>query len=582
MAFRSGAVRPGRRSGAWSRGAAIQGMFRIGNAGRAAGLLVVLIGLLLSSPAAAQVLTLARQHEGTIDYVAVGNTFRTGSNSGDACAVSASSTATVNIPAGATVVAAYLYWAGSGTNDATVTLARPSGGSVNLTADNSYTSTYPYNGSNLNYFGGFEDITAQWRGNGVYGVSNLTVDVDAPFCGVEGVAKGWSMFVVYSNPTYPIRRIQVRHGLRAFRQATENVSLTNFMAADEPEARVTFLLYEGDAEIDGDAQYPEQLLFNGTPFSDAVNPVANPYNSTINTTTPVRTNVYGVDLDTYNASSYFTPRARTASVALSAGGDMVVLQTILTSLSVSLVNVTPDGLTVEESRLPGRYSRQFTVENVSLSGDNADLLSSVTAPAGLMVLDSITGPGVTRGTRGDSARVFLASGATLNVLVWYTVPVGTGAPGLINLQARSVTYPTLAPAQDTGYTQMRRVAPRLTITKGVTPANTLSPGTDLTYAMQVKNVGEFAARGVVVTDSVPPQVAFKLGTVTQALPAGVTGVAAYSSDGVTFGYTPVAGGCGAPAGYDACVRRLRWTLTGDLAAGTSPPAANFTFVARIR
>ncbi|NNC28602.1 DUF11 domain-containing protein [Longimicrobium terrae] len=558
-------------------------MFRIGNAGRAAGLLIVIIGLLVSSPAAAQVLTLARQHEGTIDYVAVGNTHRTGSNSGDACAVANSSTANVAIPTGSTLVAAYLYWAGSGTTtDASVTLARPSGGAVTVNAEVTSVSTYPYNGNNLRYFGGFVDVTAQWRGNGTYGVSNFTVSTGNPYCDVEGVAKGWAMFVVYSNPAFPVRRIQLRHGLRAFRQATESVNLTNFMAADEPEARVTFLLYEGDAEIAGDAQYPEQLLFNGSPFSDGLNPAANPYNSTINTTVPGRSNVYGVDLDTYNASSYFTPRARTAAVALSAGGDMVVLQTILTSLSVSLVNVTPDGLTVEESRLPGRYSRQFTVENVSLTGDNADLLSSVTAPAGLMVLDSITGPGVTRGTRGDSARVFLASGATLNVLVWYTVPVGTGAPGLINLQARSATYPTLAPAQDTGYTQMRRVAPRLTITKGVTPANTLSPGTDLTYAMQVRNVGEFAARGVVVTDSVPPQVAFKLASVTQALPAGVTAVAAYSSDGVTFGYTPVAGGCGAPVGYDACVRRLRWTLTGDLAAGTSPPAANFTFVARIR
>lgn len=582
MTFRSGAARADRNDRAWGRGAVIRGVFRIGNTGCAAGLLALAAGLLVSSPAAAQVLTLARQHEGTIDYVAAGNTHRTGSNNNAPCAVAASSTANVAIPAGSTVVAVYLYWAGSGTVDNTVTLARPSGGSVNLTADNTYTSTYPYNGDNLAYFGGFDDITAQWRGNGTYGVSNLTVDVDAPYCAVEGVAKGWSMFVIYSNPTFPIRRIQLRHGLRAFRQATENVALTNFMAADEPEARVTFLLYEGDAEIGGDAQYPEQLLFNGSPFSDALNPVANPYNSTINASNPTRTNVYGLDLDTYNASSYFTPRARTASVALSAGGDMVVLQTILTSLSVSLVDVTPDGLAVEESRLPGRYSRLFTVENVSLSGDNADLISSLTAPAGLMVLDSITGPGVTRGTRSDSARVFLAAGASVNVLVWYTVPVGTGAPGNINLLARSVTYPTLAPAQDTGYTQMRRVAPRLTITKGVTPANTLSPGTDLTYTMQVKNVGEFAARGVVVTDSVPPQVTFKLATAGQTLPAGVTSVTAYSSDGVTFGYTPVTGGCGAPTGYDACVRRLRWTLTGDLASGAAAPTASFTFVARIR
>jgi uncharacterized repeat protein (TIGR01451 family) len=533
-------------------------------------------------PAQAQVLSLYRQHEGPYDYVVTGGSLRAESNAGDACAVLDQQESNLTIPAGATVVAAYLYWGGSGgTADGAITFRRP-GTNVNVNADGTHASTYNNNGTLLPYFGGFRDVTAQMTGSGAYGVSNLDVDVDAPFCGVQGVAKGWALMVVYQQNGLPIKRIQLRHGLRAFRAATEQVTLNGFLASNTPSARVTFLLYEGDPDLAGSGAAPEQLLFNGAPFTDGINPAANPFNSTINTPAPGSTGIYGVDLDTYDASSFFTPRARTADVQLTAGTDMVVLQVILTALNVSLVDVTPDGLAAPEQRLPGKYSRQFTVENASLSSDSYNLLDRFTGTPTYLTPDSITGTGVTRGARADSARVTIAAGATRNVNVWYTVPQGASLQNLIHLRARSTTYPTNTAATDTGYTQVLRVAPRLTIAKSVSPQNTLAPGTELTYTLQIANAGEFAARGVTVTDSVPPQVVFKLGSVGQTLPAGITAAAAYSSDGgATWTYTPVSAGCGAPAGYDACVRRVRWTLTGDLPTGAAS-AASFVFLARIR
>lgn len=533
--------------------------------------------------AQAQQLSLYRQHEGPYDYVVTGNSFRAESNAGDACLVNNTADATLTLPAGATVVAAYLYWGGSSaTVDNQVTFRRP-GTDAAVTADGTHTSTYNNNGTLLPYFGGYEDVTALVTASGTYGVGNLAVDVDAPYCAVQGVAKGWALFVVYQQAGLPIKRIQLRHGLRAFRAATEQVTLNGFLASNTPSARVTFLLYEGDPDLAGTAANPEQLLFNGAPFTDGINPAANPYNSTINTPSPGSTNVYGVDLDTYNASSFFTPRARSADVQLTAGTDMVVLQVILTSLSVSLVDVTPDGLASAEQRLPGKYSRVFAVENPSLNTDSYDLLDRFSGSPTYLTPDSITGTGVTRGARTDSARVSIPAGATRNVNVWYSVPQGASLENLIHLRARSVTYPTVATAADTGWTQVLRVAPRLTITKSVSPQNTLSPGTELTYTMQIANAGEFAARGVVVSDSVPPQVVFKLGSVGQTLPAGITATVAYSNNtGTTWTYVPVSGGCGAPAGYDACVRRVRWTLTGDLAVGAAASTSTFTFLARIR
>ena len=52
-------------------------------------------------------------------------------------------------------------------------------------------------------------------------------------------------------------------------------------------------------------------------------------------------------------------------------------------------------------------------------------------------------------------------------------------------------------------------------------------------------------------------------------PASITAVTAeYSDDGgATWTYTPVSGGGGAPAGFDASVTHVRFVMTGTLNAG---------------
>ncbi|HEX7242052.1 MAG TPA: hypothetical protein VF263_17340, partial [Longimicrobiaceae bacterium] len=91
------------------------------------------------------------------------------------------------------------------------------------------------------------------------------------------------------------------------------------------------------------------------------------------------------------------------------------------------------------------------------------------------------------------------------------------------------------------------------------------------------------ATGVVVTDLLPTQLLFKLGSVQETLPGGITTTVAYSADGgATWTHTPASGGCGAPAGFDACVQRIRWTLNGTLPADVVQSSGNLRFVARIR
>ena len=86
-----------------------------------------LLALLLAPAfATAQQTSITRyaRFTGNINFVATGGSLRTQSNDGDACAVGASSSqALTGVPAGASIVAAYLYWGGSGsTADTSVTL----------------------------------------------------------------------------------------------------------------------------------------------------------------------------------------------------------------------------------------------------------------------------------------------------------------------------------------------------------------------------------------------------------------------------------------------------------------------------
>jgi uncharacterized repeat protein (TIGR01451 family) len=130
---------------------------------------------------------------------------------------------------------------------------------------------------------------------------------------------------------------------------------------------------------------------------------------------------------------------------------------------------------------------------------------------------------------------------------------------------------------------VRIVRPSLVLQKTVNPPGASQPGTDLTYTITATNAGSDPALSVVAVDSVASQLRFKVGSAATTLPAGVTATVAYSNDaGVTWTYTPVSLGCAAPAGYDACVNRVRWSLQNPLSNQAPNNVASFSFVARIK
>lgn len=250
-----------------------------------------------------------------------------------------------------------------------------------------------------------------------------------------------------------------------------------------------------------------------------------------------------------------------------------------------VVTVAP--LRPTDRRVPGIAADTFTVTNTSASAETADLLAGA-APAGtsFATIDSVTGPGITTRVRPDSVRIPLAASSTGSFVVWFRVAAGPVADNTLSLRARSAAQPA---AFEEGSMTVRRVFPAVTLAKSVLPAASSPPGTDLTYTLQFGNAGEGMAAAVVVVDSLPAQVLFKVGSVQQTLPTGITATVAYSSDsGASWTYVPGTSPCTpavpvtVPAGYDACVNRIRWTLAGSLPADAALSAGNFRFVARIR
>ena len=191
----------------------------------------------------------ARMH-GFIDYTTTGGTLRTQPNSINACSVTGSSTAALSgIPAGGTVLAAYLYWAGSGsTVDSQVTLD----GSA-LDGRPHLPSNFVLGATNYEFFGGFEDVTAavEAKRNGNYTFSGLTVTTTGQYCSSSAVIAGWSLIVIYEDSSVSGKTLVVYDGFDLERNNVTSYLLSGIHAVDPPEAKTSFLLWEGDETLGG-------------------------------------------------------------------------------------------------------------------------------------------------------------------------------------------------------------------------------------------------------------------------------------------------------------------------------------------
>ncbi|MBD0373456.1 MAG: hypothetical protein ICV60_21655 [Pyrinomonadaceae bacterium] len=191
---------------------------------------------------------------------------------------------------------------------------------------------------------------------------------------------------------------------------------------------------------------------------------------------------------------------------------------------------------------------------------------------GVVALNGSASVSVTGGTRGTTTTSFDPYGAT------------SGGSG----QTLSITA-----SQITGATAGASCSPYVGLTKSVSPTGTQIPGTDLTYTIAFSNTGGAQARNLVIIDpdpsttlSLSTSTYFKVGSVTTSIVStGLTMQTFYSNNGgSTYTYTPVSGGGGAPAGYDANVTHIRFQFTGNLSQSSTGNAnsGSVSFKVRIK
>ncbi|MEO1573965.1 MAG: hypothetical protein AAFU65_03305 [Pseudomonadota bacterium] len=570
--------------------------------------------LLIFAPAALgqSPVSLFDSFAGDYDYVVIGGSLRNAPNSGagaNPCSLDATDTASLpTIPAGSTLVAAYLYWGGSGaTVDNQVTF-----NGATVTADRSFTDAFVF-GTTYNFFGGFADVTAlvtPTSGQN-YTFGGLSVTTGAPFCAVQAVVAGWSLLVVYENSlTEPLRVINVFDGFEIFRGDSITLNPSNFVIPGTPDGRRTVVTWEGDVENSAPlGSFTENLTFNGTPLVDGLNPLNNQFNSTINATGT--TTEFGVDIDEYDISSLLSPGDTSATTVYSSGGDLV----ILTLEVIGVSNTETADLSVEKSHVGDFVARQdndyrIVVTNQGPSDEENTVTVTDTLPPGLTFVSG-GGPGWTCAAAGQvvtcTNSTNLPAGQSYPDLTITVLPDMSAVPGVTNVA--SVSSPTFdnvgSNDSDSDPTTVLDLTPSLVVLKS---ALTLSdpfngtvnpkaiPGAEVRYTIAVGNTGSGPVDGgtLVLTDALPENtslyvdtgpgapITFTDGTPSSALAFDFATDVAFTNapgGGGPFNYTPVPDGDGFDPAVTGIEIRPQGTFVGTNNAATP---TNFSLNFRVR
>jgi len=577
---------------------------------------LTLVGLLLGSAqvfAQAAPITRFSRFVGTVNFVSTGGSLRTQPNTGDACLVGANNTAAVaGVPAGSTILAAYLYWGGSGAAvDANVTL----NGSA-IAASRTFTTTFVNGGTNFPYFGGFADVTALVAGNGNVTFGGLTVNTGAPHCGSSAVVAGWGLVVIYQDAAENLRAINVFDGLQFFRGSSLTLTPDGFRVPTAPiDGRMAIVAWEGDPQnstpLNG---FSEQLTFNGNTLDDGINvagsdPLLQPYDGTVNSI-GVSTS-YGVDVDTFTVNPFLTTGQTNATTVFSAGGDLVLLTAQVVSVTTErVVDLSITKTHVGNFNMGGNGTYTLRVSNaagVALDPEANTVTITDTLPTGFTFVSGV-GAGWSCSAAGQVVTCThappLAPGASLPD-VTLTVAVGpTAPPTAINTATVSSASYDLDATNNTvnDPTTVIPIFPTLVVSKASQvisdPLNNTTnpkriPGSVTEYSITITNTGPgfVDASTLVITDPVPASsqmyvstasgdpIVFVDGTPSSGLSYIYAVNVGYSNQpggGAPFNYTPVPDA----NGFDANVTGFRVAPTGMMNGATV--AGNPSFAVRFR
>ncbi len=281
-------------------------------------------------PVIAQDVSLFQQYNGRYDYTAIGNTMNTVENGTlGPCTILTSSSANLSLNSDQTIVAAYLYWAGSGNGDLNISI-----NNIDITAERTFSDALD---SSRVFFAAFADVTSIIidQGSTDYTISNFDLNaVIAPYCPSGTNFGGWAITVIYEDSNLPLNQLNVYDGLQSVPDNL-SISLDNLNVLDNENAKIGFIAWEGDRSI----AVNEQLTINGNVISNyPLNPANNAFNGTNSFTGA--TNLYNMDIDVYNIQDNIAIGDTSATIALTSGQDFVMINNIITVLNSQLPDAT--------------------------------------------------------------------------------------------------------------------------------------------------------------------------------------------------------------------------------------------------
>ncbi|MEO1395214.1 MAG: proprotein convertase P-domain-containing protein [Cyanobacteria bacterium J06634_5] len=314
-----------------------------------------------------------------------------------------SSSAQLMIPPNANVLFAGLYW--GGTSDGATTaapdaskrnealLATPSSGYQTITAD-TFTSIDNSGTTGWDVYNSFADVTGlvQGGGSGSYTLANVQTSTGTGFTYPNA---GWSLVVVYEDPTEPRRSLTVFDG---YQFTGFGSSITNTLSGLRTPPTSGFEVFmgavAGDGEIDSTGDF---LAINGTRVSDALNASTNFFNGTISkfgshitTRTPNDPFNLVIDIDYLNLTSWnqannaIPTNATSIDVTLGTQGDGIWPMAYFFGVEVFEPNlVTQFEKTTPQTTYANGDTIPYTISVTNTGNDNStNTISTDAIPAG--------------------------------------------------------------------------------------------------------------------------------------------------------------------------------------------------------
>ncbi|WP_435205374.1 Ig-like domain-containing protein [Micromonospora sp. bgisy143] len=369
-----------------------------------------------------------------------------------------SSSATLTVPTGATVLWAGLWWMGSAASGdpgrPSIRLAPPGQPYTTLQGQVS-TGRVATNGGVA--YSAFAEVTPLVTASGSYTVGGLTTTLGANARG------GWALVAAIRDPAQPLRNLAVFDGYAEISSAAADSRVTTTISgfrtpsSGTVTARIGAIASEGDAGLTGDG-----ISFNGVALNDALNPATNFFNSSITrlgsrvtAKNPNYVNQLGFDIDYLAAPAGSIGNAQTsASVAFSTGGESYEPMALFTAIDI----LEPDVIATKTVGRVGGGSRvepgdqlEYTVSVTSSGNENATTvqLTDAIPPATTYVPGSLSVNGVSRtDAAGDDQAGYVVAGnrVVANLGTGATAAAGgtlvTGAVNTVRFRARVVDSPT--------------------------------------------------------------------------------------------------------------------------------------------